>query len=126
MRTKYFILSIFALAMSTHDILAAEAVGSHIERLDPALDALVPSDAKIEVLAQGLDWAEGPVWRKAEGCVLFVDIPKNTIYRWKENEGLSVFLRPSGYTESNPSPNGRELGCNALTTDPQGRLVMAD
>jgi len=126
MRAKFFTVSIFLLAVSALHVAAAEAVGSRIERLDPALDALVPSDAKIEVLAAGLDWAEGPVWRKTESCVLFVDIPKNTIYRWKENEGLSVFLRPSGYTESDPTPNGRELGCNALTTDAQGRLVIAD
>jgi gluconolactonase len=126
MRAKYICASIFVLALSALEGFSGEAVGSRIERLDPALDALVPQDARIEVLADGLAWAEGPVWRKSEGCVLFVDIPKNTIYRWKENEGLSIFLRPSGHTESDPPPEGRELGCNALTLDSQGRLVMAD
>ena len=105
---------------------SAEAAGSSIERLDPGLDALVAPDAKIEDLASGFDWAEGPVWRKSGGYVLFVDIPKNTIYRWKEGEGLSVFLRPSGHTEANPPPEGRELGCNALTFDLNEHLVMAD
>jgi gluconolactonase len=126
MRAKEIIPSILVFGLSAVSALCADAVGSRIERLDPALDALVPADAKIEVLAEGLDWAEGPVWRKAEGCVLFVDIPKNTIYRWKDGEGLSVYLRPSGHTESEPHPEGRELGCNALTTDAQGRLVLAD
>ncbi len=131
MRTRNLIASIFifaviALNVYALDAPAAEAVGGRIERLDPALDALVSEDAKIEVLAEGLAWAEGPVWRKSESCVLFVDIPKNTIYRWKEGDGLSVFLRPSGHTESEPPPEGRELGCNALTIDAQDRLVMAD
>ena len=35
-----------------------------IERLDPALDTLIAPDAKIEVLAEGHDWTEGPVWVK--------------------------------------------------------------
>src|SRR5579862_1765850 len=115
MRTKFFIPSILAATVmtfeaSTFHLLSAEAAGSRIERLDPAMDALVPSDAKVEVLAEGLAWAEGPVWRKNESCVLFVDIPKNSIYRWKEGEGLSIFLRPAGHTESDPPPEGRELG----------------
>jgi CelD/BcsL family acetyltransferase involved in cellulose biosynthesis len=45
----------------------APAAGASIERLDPAFDALVPRDAKVEQLAQGFDWTEGPVWRKSGG-----------------------------------------------------------
>jgi gluconolactonase len=131
MAMRDFAPSILAFAaitfgLSTLQVRSAEAVGGRIERLDPALDALVPADAKIEVLADGLAWAEGPVWRKSGGYVLFVDIPRNTIHRWKEGEGRSIFLRPSGHTESAPPPEGRELGCNALTLDTQDRLVMAD
>lgn len=95
-----------------------------VERNDPALDALVSPDARIEVIGSGFAWSEGPVWRKQGGYLLFSDIPNNTIYRWKEGEGLSVFLRPSGYTEDDPF--GRELGSNALTLDLQGRLVIDD
>jgi gluconolactonase len=100
-----------------------DAAGS-IERLDPALDALVPANARVEQLADGFDWSEGPVWRRSGGYLLFSDVPRNTIYRWREGEGLTVFLRPAGYTA--PDPPGRELGSNGLTLDPQGRLVMAD
>ena len=97
---------------------------SRIERLDPAMDALIPRDARVEKLADGFDWVEGPVWRRDKGYLLFSDIPKNTIYKWKDGEGISIFLRPAGY--SGPTPQGRELGSNGLTTDAQGRLVMAD
>ena len=74
-----------------------------IERLDPALDALVPPNAKIEVLAEGFDWTEGPVWRKSGGYLLFSDIPKNAIHKWKPGEGVSVFMRPAGYAGPTPS-----------------------
>jgi gluconolactonase len=97
-------------------------IGS-LERLDARFDALVPSDARLEVLADGFDWSEGPVWRR-DGSLLFSDVPQNTIYRWNEGEGVSVFLRPSGY--SGPTPPGRELGSNGLTLDNTGALVMAD
>jgi len=97
---------------------------SRIDRLDPAFDAIVPVDAKIEKLAGGFDWVEGPVWRRDRGYLLFSDIPKNTVYKWKDGEGLSVFMRPAGYVGN--APQGREIGTNGLTTDSQGRLVVAD
>ena len=46
-----------------------------VERLDPALDALVAADARVEVLAQGYKWSEGPVW--TGGALLFSDVPNN-------------------------------------------------
>jgi gluconolactonase len=98
-------------------------VGS-IERIDPALDALVAPDARVERLAEGFAWSEGPAWRKNGGYLVFSDAPHNTIWKWKEGEGISVFLRPAGFT--GPNPPGRELGSNGLTFDASGALVMAD
>jgi len=97
-----------------------------IERLDPALDAIVASDAKIETLATGIAWAEGPVWRRDGGYLLFSDAPHNTMWKWKDGEGLTVFLRPAGSTSAEPPPPGREIGSNGLTLDARGRVVMAD
>jgi gluconolactonase len=95
-----------------------------VSRLDAAIDALVPRDARLESIAEGFDWSEGPVWRKSGGYLLFSDVPTNTIHRWREGEGLSVFMRPAGHT--GPTPPGRELGSNGLTFDASDRLVMAD
>ena len=79
--------------------LAQETLGE-IERLDAALDALLPSDAKIEVLAKGFTWTEGPVWvpEKSGGYLLFSDIPRNSGFKWTAGAGVSLFLHPSGYT----------------------------
>ena len=76
------------------------AIG-HVDRFDPSLDSLVSKDAKIEVLCGGFEWAEGPVWvpeegNKFGGFVLFSDIPRNSIFKWKEGEGLSLFMKPAG------------------------------
>ncbi|MES2178247.1 MAG: SMP-30/gluconolactonase/LRE family protein [Gemmatimonadota bacterium] len=103
-------------------ILCAQA--PTIERLEPALDALIASDARVEKLAEGFQWSEGPAWNVKGGYLLFSDVPANTIYKWKQGEGLSVYLRPAGYT--GPNPPGRELGSNGLTFDRSGALVMAD
>ena len=91
--------------------------------LDPRFDALVPKTAKLEKLADGFSWVEGPVWDQKAGAILFSDIPNNVVHRWKEGEGLSEFLRPAGYTGSAPF-TGREPGSNGLTWDAERRLVL--
>ena len=93
-----------------------------IERLDPALDRLIAPDASVEVLAEGFDWSEGPVWVKEGGFLLFSDVPRNVILRWKQGEGAREWLKPSGYTGR--EPRGGEPGSNGLTIDAEGRLVI--
>ena len=93
-----------------------------IERLDGALDGLIPASAQIEILAGGFDWAEGPVWVAADKRVLFSDVPRNIIYQWKEGmREATVYLTPSGYTGT--VPRGGEPGTNGLTLDKEGRIV---
>jgi gluconolactonase len=109
------------LSLAAITAFAAEPVpefkGS-IERLDPALDALLAPDAKIEVLASGFNWSEGPVWK--DGGIVFSDVPENTVFGWKEGEkAASVVLKPSG------SLNGKGgQGSNGLAVDAQGHLVL--
>jgi gluconolactonase len=86
--------------------------------------ALVPEGARIERLAEGFAWTEGPQWRSSGGYLLFTDIPKNTVYQWSEDDGIQVFLRPAGYLGSDPP--GRELGSNGLAFDAEDRLILAD
>ncbi len=96
-----------------------------VHRHAPELDAILPADARIEVVASGFDWSEGPVWVKEEGgYLLFSDIPRNSIYKWKEKEGISLWMKPSGYT--GVADYGREPGSNGLTLDSQGRLTLCE
>lgn len=100
------------------------AVEGRITRLDPRLDALLPPGARLELVASGHQWVEGPLWDRTTGCLLFSDIPRNAIYRWCEGRGESLFLQPSGYTGTAPF-TGAEPGSNGLTWDRDGRLVLA-
>jgi gluconolactonase len=91
---------------------------------DPAFEKMLPKDSKIEVLASGFDWSEGPVWVKDGGYLLFSDVPKNKVYKWEEKSGLSVFLEPSGYTGRGVYSD--EPGSNGLIIDSKGRLVSCE
>lgn len=95
-----------------------------IERVDPALDKLVPADAKMEIVASGFTWAEGPLWIKSGGYILFCDIPRNSVFKWKEGEGISLFLHPSGYTGQ--EYYGLEPGSNGLLLSPKGEVVSME
>jgi gluconolactonase len=59
-----------------------------------------------------------------EGCLIFSDIPQNSIFRWKEREGISLWMKPSGYTGL--GEYSHEPGSNGLTRDPQGRVVFCE
>jgi gluconolactonase len=96
-----------------------------IVRLDPRFERLVPLDVKIEKIAGGHKWVEGPVWNRKEGYLLFSDVPDNSVYKWQYEKGESLFLKPSGYTGKKPF-EGPEPGSNGLTYDPQSRLVLAE
>ena len=97
-----------------------------VTRLKPAFDTLISKDARIEVLAQGFTWTEGPVWvpQPEGGYLLFSDIPRNSVFKWDQEKGISLFLCPSGYTGN--SFYGGEPGSNGLLLDPQGRLVSCE
>ncbi len=97
------------------------AVGE-IVRLDPALDAILPAEARIEKVAEGLTFGEGPVW-DPEGSLLFSDPNQNVIYRWSADDGISVFRANSGYAGTDIGRYGQP-GSNGLTFDPEGRLTI--
>jgi gluconolactonase len=96
-------------------------IGS-IERLDPEINQVIPEDAVIEVLAEGFDWSEGPVWISTGNYLLFSDIPPNRIYKWSEEDSIELYLEPSGYTGE--LSRGGEEGSNGLLLDPSGALVL--
>ena len=103
---------------------AKPAVFGVIERLDPRFDEVIPSDAVLERVAEGIEWGEGPLWDPVSGSLLFSDIPRNGIFRWAPGSGITLALDRSGYTGAAPF-TGREPGSNGLTFDLEGQLVIA-
>jgi gluconolactonase len=96
-----------------------------IERLDPRFDKLIPRDAVTEILADGFSWSEGPVWVPRDGGYLvFSDVIENTLFKWQEGKGKSIFLKPSGYSGTNTRL--REPGANGNMLDAQGRLLSCE
>jgi gluconolactonase len=94
----------------------------HVDRLDPAIAAIVPADARLERVADGFKWVEGPLWVK--GTLFFAEIPSNSIRRCTPGVGVSIFLQPSGYQGAEPY-GGPEPGSNGMTLDARGRLTVA-
>ena len=99
-----------------------KTIGS-IERYDAALESIISSNAAIEVLADGFEWSEGPLWIEKHKMLLFSDVPMNTIFKWTEGKGNEVYLKPSGYTGTEPSLC-KEPGSNGLLLDAAGNLIL--
>jgi len=101
----------------------AQEVETKINRLDPSLDGLVSPGTKIEKLAGGFLFTEGPVWVRDGGYLLFSDPNNNLIYRWSPNDGVSIYRTHSGYTGMDIGEYGQP-GSNGLTLDTQGRVTI--
>lgn len=112
-----------ALALTAGAARDQPATLGGFDRKDPKFDEIIPKDAKIEVLAGGFKWTEGPVWVKDGGHLLFSDIPNNVVYKWSAKEGIKEFLKPSGYTGS-AKFTGHEPGSNGLAIDKGGSLIL--
>ncbi len=97
-------------------------VGGEIKRLDARVDGIVPRDAKIEKLASGFLFTEGPVWHP-DGFLLLSDPNANTIYRWTPDGQVSVFRPKSGYAGVDIGEY-KQPGSNGLTLDAEGRLSI--
>jgi len=88
----------------------------------PDMDKIIAPGELPEILAEGFEWTEGPLWLPEEQIVIFSDIPNNSIFQWSEKGGLKLYLKPSGYTDT--IPRGGETGSNGLLLGPEGELVL--
>lgn len=93
-----------------------------IEVFDPEMLAIVDTTSKIEILADGFTWSEGPLWLKSENKLIFTDVPENKIYSWDEKNGKQLYLFPSGYTINNP--DGGKEGANGLALNANNELIL--
>ena len=122
--TIAFLLSI-GDSLQSHAQTPKRTLGT-IERFDSQLDDLLSADAKLEILADGFTWTEGPVWMgdASTGHLLFSDIPRNSIFKWTAKNGIQLFMNPSGYT--GVTYYGLEPGSNGLLKDRDGNLVLCE
>jgi gluconolactonase len=77
------------------------------------LASILSNDSKVEKVASGFEFVEGPVWNSQGGFLLFSDIPANRIYKWSQEKMVEVFRKPSGNS-------------NGLTYDKEGRLIICE
>lgn len=132
-----FLLVLFALACGpdaenqetdlteteSEETTPAYATTGSIERTSPKLDDLIPADAQLEILAEGFEWSEGPLWLEQQQMLIFSDIPNNRINSWRVGDKeAKVYLEPSGYTGE--VERSGEPGCNGLLLNPEGQLIL--
>jgi gluconolactonase len=117
-------MTIFIALLPTSNAISQTSAGGAgtLLRIDPAMDALVPANARIEKLSGGFAFTEGPVWHRRFGHLMFSDLRNNAIHIWDDAEGLSTFMQPVFEGESETS----SVGSNGLNIDSQGRLILME
>ena len=120
---KKFTFLLF-LVTSLFSVCAQEpkpTVGT-IESVSDELSRLIEKDAKVEIVAEGFQFTEGPLWLEKEQMLLFSDVPANTIYKWTAANGKEVYLKSAGYTDT--AKRGGFLGPNGLSLSQDGKLLI--
>ena len=96
---------------------------AHFEFFDPMFNQLIDTSAQFEVIGEGYAWSEGPVWVEEQQILLFSDLPNNVIYKWKDGEGITEYLKPAGYTGQ--QQRGGQKGSNGLILGRNESLIIA-
>ena len=116
----FAVLLIPALPISAN---ASRFIDAEIVVYDDRFYKFINADSQLQVLADGLGWAEGPVWADSLDALLFSDVAADKIYRWDETSGLTDYLFPSGHAPDSKGSAWR--GSNGLAIDNNGALVLA-
>jgi len=116
-RLEFFAGGVAPVAVEPHE------VNVQVERDDPAIDGIVPANAKLYKVAEGFEFTEGPIWVRERDALLFSDPNHNTIYEYTEQGSLSIFRDKSGYDGADIAEY-TQPGSNGLTLDRQGRLTI--
>ena len=114
----FFLLSRFLPGYAQEN----KPVTGTIEFVSKKLSKLVKKDAKVEIIAEGFQFTEGPLWVEREQMLLLSDVPANTIYKWSEANGKEVYVKPGGYTDT--AERGGFMGPNGLTLSKDGKLMV--
>jgi gluconolactonase len=119
---KNLIFTLVFLFLFTEGFAQNVKPGSKIIVNNPVIHQVIPEIAVIEILAEGFEWTEGPLWLPTENKLIFSDIPKNSIFEWSEKDGKKLYLKPAGYTGT--EKRGGEAGSNGLLLNEKNELVL--
>jgi len=98
----------------------ASSASTHIERLSPALDAIIAPGTTIERVATGFKFTEGPLWR--EGRLWFSDLRDDKVLAVTPLGQVEVLIAHAGGLS--PFPPDSYLGSNAMATDQDGSVLL--
>jgi len=121
MKQVFFFFFLMAFSFSAFSQETKSAIAT-IEFLSDELSRIINKDAKVETIAEGFVFTEGPLWVEKEKMLLFSDVPANTIYKWTEAKGKEIYIKPSGYTGS--ETRGGFMGSNGLALSKDGKLLI--
>ena len=95
---------------------------NRVEKLDPGLDAVVDTDAKVDKVATGFRFLEGPLWRHT-GVLWFSDLVGNVVHQWSPDGKVTDILNPGGY-DGHDLPDGGYIGPNGMVEGANNTVIL--
>ena len=122
---SFFLLSILSCVNNTNQENYSSLTRGNVQIFDESAKIFVNEDSRIELLADSLFLSEGPLWIERLNSLLFTQVASNKVFKWNENDGLSVYLDPSGYTGIVPAEPDGLVGSNGMVLNSNGDLILA-
>ena len=122
---SFFLLSIVSCINNTNQENYTRLTRGNVQIFDESAKIFVNEDSRIELLADSLFLSEGPLWIENINSLLFTQVASNKVFKWNENDGLSVYLDPSGYTGIVPAEPDGLVGSNGMVLNSNGDLILA-
>jgi len=122
---SFFLLSILSCVNNTDQENYTRLTRGNVQIFDESAKIFVNEDSRIELLADSLFLSEGPLWIESLNSLLFTQVASNKVFNWNENDGLSVYLDPSGYTGIVPAEPDGLVGSNGMVLNSNGDLILA-
>ncbi len=122
---SFILLSILSCVNNTNQENYTRLTRGNVQIFDESAKIFVNEDSRIELLADSLFLSEGPLWIERLNSLLFTQVASNKVFKWNENDGLSVYLDPSGYTGIVPAEPDGLVGSNGMVLNSNGDLILA-
>ena len=122
---SFFLLSILSCVNNTNQENYTRLTRGNVQIFDESAKIFVNEDSRIELLADSLFLSEGPLWIENLNSLLFTQVASNKVFKWNDNDGLSVYLDPSGYTGIVPAEPDGLVGSNGMVLNSNGDLILA-